>query len=132
MLTPDHAALRIDNGGNPRLYDPDGSYCPNQKMQCPEDRQGDVFYGKAADLDSYMAYQTTQMSRIEVFYFSTTAQEEAEIAKRIDQFGPAGSFECSASVTGVLNGIGPFRNLGLTAFPWILRSTLKDIQGEIK
>lgn len=127
LLTPDHSAVRIDNGGDARLYDPDGSFCPKKKPQCPEDRQGDTFYGETANLDAYMDYHSKD-SRIQIYNFPTTPKEEAEIAKRIEERGTAGSLECAYSVTNVLDGIGPFRNLGITDYPWVLRSRIQNIQ----
>jgi hypothetical protein len=46
-----HAAVRVDNGTNPVLYDPAGSYLSTTRGS------GDAFYGTEANLNSYISYQ---------------------------------------------------------------------------
>jgi RHS repeat-associated protein len=129
-----HAAMMIDNNGNPILYDPAGSYKPSQAWEnIPRDALGDVFQsGEFAfpfdlDLNEYLEYHTKSGSRITLLFFQTTPEEEQELAKRIkDRFHRTSEFYCTIAVSSILDGVGPFKGLGIFVRPGSLRDELLD------
>lgn len=128
-----HAALLIDNGGNPILYDPAGSYA--EKKNCgsgqacggfkaeKEGEGGDI----DADLSKYTKFQQANGSTLWVLVFKTTPDEEKKIKDRIDEIGGAAPFFCAVSVSDVLRGIGPFKNLEGSMLPGKLGQELNNI-----
>lgn len=117
-----HAALLIDNGGNPILYDPAGMY--GEKHHCGSGQAcGDL----DADASKYKKFHQDNGSTVKFFVFKTTPQEEKQIADRIDQLGGAAPFFCATSVSNALSGIGPFKNLKGSMFPGNLADQLNNI-----
>jgi RHS repeat-associated protein len=102
-----HAAVRVDNGSDPVLYDPAGSY--NFGYMRPS---GDQFWGQQSDLDRYINYHLKDGSDITLYRFNTTPKQESIIANRIEnQEGVMGGF-CAQATSGVIDGVGPFDDLG--------------------
>jgi RHS repeat-associated protein len=132
-----HAAVRIDNNGDPILFDPaGGEYYPMDPEGGPaRGADGDVFEGPGlehhlADLNAYVSAYTASGSKVELYRFPTTPQQEAEIAQRIweyDEDGSTGGF-CAVDVSSAIDGIGPFEDLGVHLFPGNLADTLKELQ----
>jgi len=117
-----HAALLIDNGGNPILYDPAGMY--GGSHHCGSGQAcGDL----DADASKYKKFHQDNGSTVKFFVFKTTPQEEKQIADRIDQLGGAAPFFCATSVSNALSGIGPFKNLKGSMFPGTLADQLNNI-----
>jgi len=94
-----HAAVRIDNGDNPVLYDPAGGYRANTRGS------GDALYGNEANLDSYTSYQKSTGSTVNTYRFSTTPSQEKEIANRIEDLGGAIPCFCAAATSNALGGL---------------------------
>jgi RHS repeat-associated protein len=107
-----HAALLIDNGGHPILYDPAGSYAPDHRCG-----SGDACAEVDADLSLYQKYHQKNGSTVKSFVFHTTPQEEEQIANRILQIGGAAPFYCASFVSRAIQGIGPFKNLKGSGWP---------------
>jgi hypothetical protein len=77
-----HSAVRVDNSGEPVLYDPAGcAYLPTTRGS------GEAFYGKEADLASYVKAQQDTGSSVSIVIVQTSAAAESEIANRIDSLG---------------------------------------------
>lgn len=106
-----HAAVYVDNGADPVLYDPGGSYRSGQRGS------GDAFTGSEANLLDYLIYQHRSGSDVLVLNFATTPQEEAQIASAIDDLGGQMKGLCASGVSDVLTGIGPFKDLRHTFLP---------------
>jgi hypothetical protein len=124
FLYGSHAALRVDNVGNgePVIYDPGGSYGGVERGS------GSGLEGKLAELDRFGRYQARHADLVVILNFETTPGEEAEIASRFgydsDQgIEDPGGGMCAISVSNVVSGVGPFRNVPHTWFPGsLLRS----------
>jgi RHS repeat-associated protein len=114
-----HVGLYVDSGidGGPMIYDPSGSYMNDIRGS------GGIFSGPDAKWPDYLRYQT-QGTQVDVFVFATTPEEEQRIARRAEMLGDPRGLACAASVSQVLQGIGPFKNLDPTVFPGRLRSQL--------
>jgi hypothetical protein len=125
-----HAALRIDNNGHPVLYDPGGSYAAKDaEGQLVESSGRDAFYDEAADLDAFIKYHESTGSEVETCRFKTTAEQEKQIAERIDEYG--GGYragQCSVGVCDMLRGIGPFKDLSVSPFPGSLADELNRLK----
>jgi RHS repeat-associated protein len=106
LPTSDHAAVRVDNAGDPIIYDPGGSYRSATRGS------GDAFYGSEADLEPFIDYQTSDGSEVTLHRFRTTPEEETEIAKRIHEQGGRLPLLCARGTSQAISGIGPFMNLG--------------------
>jgi hypothetical protein len=126
----DHAALYLEHGGDPVLYDPGGSY-----LRDTEDRPGSsaVFEGSPANLNDYVKYQRGTGSAVELYRFTVTEEEESAIAERISPNdmtqgeGEGGSFNCAYHVSRALSGIGPFKDLDTYKLPGNLAGALQSI-----
>jgi hypothetical protein len=117
-----HAAVRVDNSGDPILYDPGGSYMNGARGS------GDFFTGNEASLGSYIKYQQGTGSDINIISFNTTPQQESAIATNIENATNPGDFGCAKGVSNVLNGVGPFKDLGIYNLPDSLSNALQKLQ----
>jgi RHS repeat-associated protein len=127
-----HAALLIDNGqdGKPFLYDPAGAFghdrCKSPAGECSsQDENGDN-----ANAKKYIDFYRSDPSfyGYQLFIFSTTPEQEKQIADRIATFPEAAPGFCSISVSDAISGIGPFKNVkGGTFFPGNLADQLQNI-----
>jgi RHS repeat-associated protein len=122
-----HAALYVDNAGTPIQFDPGGSY-----------RSGDrgssgSFEGEEANLEAYMKYQRGTGSTVATYRFKTTPEDESALVERISPSdgspgeGEGGSFTCAYHVSSVLQGVGPFKDLGISVIPGNLARFLDQI-----
>jgi len=124
-----HAGLYLGHGvldgisAGPEIYDPSGSYLNNTRGE------GGTFYDQDASLANYLAFQLADGSNVQIYSFNTTPAEEEEIAKRAEAMGDPRGLNCASSVSHVLNGIGPFRNLGTFRTPSGLGAALKSLSG---
>jgi hypothetical protein len=126
-----HAAVRIDNSGNPLLYDPAGSFAPDSGPGAMRGT-GDLFEGRDADLRNFVQYHKATGSRVELFRFHTTPEEEEAIAQRMKaQPGQVPGGQCSERVSGTIQGIGPFKSLGEYTFPGNLAGALERLQAPL-
>ena len=120
-----HAALYTSNGDegkNPFIYDPAGSYDP-------ESGTGDYIDGTKANLNSYISYQTSSWSAVKTFSFNTTPKIEQALSERALNQGRALPGYCSRFVSAVLDGVGPFKDLGSFLWPGRLGNALSKIPG---
>jgi RHS repeat-associated protein len=131
-----HAALLIDNGydGKPLLYDPAGAYghdrCKSPAGECSsQDENGDNANVKKY-LDFYKADPSHYGHRL--FIFSTTPEQEKQIADRIATFPETAPGFCSITVSDALSGIGPFKNLKGSFLPGNLADELQNIVHPLK
>lgn len=121
-----HAAVYIDRGidGLPTLYDPAGSYVPENASHRGSD---DVFLGPDANSCDYSKYHRKRGGTIEAYTFNTSAADEAAIAANIELAKSSMPFFCAVNVCAVISGIGPFD--GLTALtPGTLARELRKLQ----
>jgi RHS repeat-associated protein len=128
-----HSAVRVDNGKDPMLYDPAGSYCRPKKKdtnQCEPRGGNDTFYGNDANLNNYIKFHKSLGSDVRTLRFSTSGGDESEISKRIDRLGGAQPFYCSRSVSEALSGTGPFKGLSSYFLPGNLHDELQRRGGK--
>lgn len=125
-----HAAVRIDNAGTGEsvLFDPSGSYEDATRGS------GGFFEAEEARLGPYIRHHTKQGDGVLVYYFDTTPEEEAEIARRFGFYSDEGprdprGLNCALTVSSNLAGVGPFRDLQPTSFPGNLSQQLCRIVG---
>lgn len=111
-----HSGLVVGNGSGAALYDPGGSYRNLDKGS------GDALYGEDVNLKDYINYQRLDGPKIQVYRFPTTAAEEAQIIKRIEDGCLNIPGSCAIDTSNVLRGIGPFENLGIYLTPSGLNS----------
>jgi RHS repeat-associated protein len=117
------------NRGSPdsqALYDPAGSY------RRAERGTGDALYGSDVDLNDYIDFQRKDGPDVDVYRFDTTPEEEAEIKKRIENAGGRLGGYCAVGVTDVLDGIGPFKDLGTYYRPYALGRRLQTLPRRIQ
>jgi hypothetical protein len=117
-----HAALLVDNGGEPVLYDPAGSYAPAHRCG-----SGDACGDTDADIQKYQKYHEQNGSTLQLFVFNTTLQEEKQIVDRIEQIGGVAPFLCATSVSTAIKGIGPFKDLKGSPLPGTLAKQLSAL-----
>lgn len=99
---PGHAALHIDNDGTgqPFLYDPAGSYLPENGV-----RDGDLMSGEDASLTNYRQYWQNNGDSVRLHTLDTTPAQEQAIMERAEQIGNASPGLCATSVSGALAGV---------------------------
>ena len=122
LIIGTHSGVTVGSGSGAALYDPGGSYRNFDKGS------GDALYGRDVNLKDYINYQRLDGPKIQVYRFPTTAAEEAQIIKRIENGGFNISGSCAIDTSYVLRGIGPFKNLGIYLTPSGLNSALQRIQ----
>jgi hypothetical protein len=120
-----HAAVYIDNNGNPAIYDPAGSYGDRAVIGT-----GDIIIGEAADLASYVNYHLKN-ARVSQLHFSTTPEEEAAIFDRALEMGGGFPGLCAVDTSLAIDDIGPFKGLGRKFTPGGLYRALRKLQREL-
>ena len=123
-----HAGLYIDNGsalGVPGLYDPQGSY---NRVLGRSSADGYFFEGDDADLSRYVKYQLADGPDVRLYEFETTPEQEMEMARRLDQ-GYKDGFTCADGVSLLVDGIGPFNDMGFNLTPGSLEGRLQQLKG---
>jgi RHS repeat-associated protein len=119
-----HAALYIDNGGDPILYDPAGGYGKDHLCGggvCDEGKANVPRFKKEHE-------QSRDFHSMQIFVFDTTVDQETQIKDRILQLGETAGGFCALSVSTALDGIGPFKDLGRMLLPGSLGRALEAIQ----
>jgi RHS repeat-associated protein len=120
-----HSGAWIGNQGDPVLYDPNGSYHSGTR--------GDegIFGEEEASLQDYIAFQGLDGDDVQIYTFNTTPEEEAALVARLDksEVVDPGFFSCAISTAALLDGIGPFKNLGAHLTPRGLGRSLEQLQG---
>jgi len=128
-LLGEHTALYVDNGGDPILFDPaadtpaigGGEHPPNDIFAVPSEMT----------LDEYVREDIRENLYTEIIPFNTDNATEAEIVKRIRELTKDGGFRgpvCAKAVSRILNGLGPFRNLGTFTRPVALAKRLRQLK----
>ena len=131
-----HAALLIDNGygGKPLLYDPAGAYghdrCQSPAGECPSQAEN----GDNANMRKYINFYKGDPNYYgyRLFIFSTTPEQEKQIADRIQEFPNVEGGFCSAAISDAISGIGPFKNLKGSILPGILADQLQNLASPFK
>ncbi|RJG05287.1 hypothetical protein D3870_03980 [Noviherbaspirillum cavernae] len=118
-----HAGVYTGSGSDRTLYDPGGSYRNYLKGS------GDALYGRDANLRDYIKYQTADGSDVQVYRFPTTPEEERQISSRIEEQGGGTPGNCAIRTSQAIQGIGPFKNLGVSLTPAGLGRDLAKISG---
>ena len=122
-IRDNHGADNSNGFGN-LLYDPAGSF----DCKCGGMGSGDSIRGPdTPSLDDYLNFHQSVGSDVEIYNFNTTPKEEAEIAERIEQIGSVTGGFCAVSTSGVLDGIGPFKDLGSFTLPGNLARKLREL-----
>ncbi|MDH6169445.1 RHS repeat-associated protein [Variovorax boronicumulans] len=114
-----HAGVQVGSGSNAVLYDPGGSFRDDIKGS------GDALYGRDANLDKFIKYQKEDGRNVDVITYDTTPEEEEAIKNRIEDQGGCIPFSCALCTGSVLQGIGPFKDLGWTPTPGSLGRALR-------
>jgi RHS repeat-associated protein len=118
-----HAGVVVGSGKNAVLFDPGGSYHQKEKGS------GDALYGRDVNLQDYIKFQKDDGPDVQIYTFSTTREEENQIKQNIEDGGCV-PLRCAKCTSGVLSGIGPFKNLPSTLTPSGLGKELIKIQKE--
>jgi len=132
-----HASLFIgrETDKNRTLYDPCGSYTKgaglfiNDPTQKVSSRVGAILIGdQFAYHDYYLFHRLIDGPNVNVYGFEITKSEENQIRERIvEHDANTCSWYCAKIVSTVLNGIGPFKNLGEYTRPDSLRKAIKPL-----
>ena len=126
-----HAAVRVDNSGNPIIYDPAGSFSPTDEYGGTIRGTGDILYGEAANLDNFIQYhQERGDNETKVYTFKTTPKEEAAIAKQAESAPCARGGQCASKVSKALKQADIFSKIKETFFPSNLDKQLDKIKSE--
>jgi RHS repeat-associated protein len=109
-----HVGLIVKTEGKPDedvLYDPGGSFEPSKRGT------GDGLYGSDVNVNEYVNFQFQDGPDVKAFHFDTNSEEDDQIRDRIDAAdGVMGGF-CAITSSNVLQGVGPFRDLGTSWTP---------------
>lgn len=80
-------------------------------------------------MEEFLNYHRLDGDEVFVFEFVTTKEEERRIMERIDERGGGRPFTCAVSTSSVLDGVGPFKDLGVFRTPAGLKRRLSKIIG---
>jgi hypothetical protein len=127
-LIGEHAALYVDNGGSPILFDPGADTKPLGGGEHPAD---DIFeVPDMMTLADYVREDIRENLYSEIIPFNTDNATEIEIVRRIRALTKNGGVpptQCAKAVSKVLDGLGPFQHLGNFSRPASLARRLRQI-----
>jgi RHS repeat-associated protein len=129
-----HSMMKIsrDENGSPLLWDPNGNYPGPNGQGGPRENPGREFSGDQASFGDYLNFWRKRGSSTPAtFCEATTADQEAELARRIHAFGQDGVPYvpwCTFAVSSVLSGAGPFASVTPVYLPGSLQSEIEKIQ----
>jgi len=128
-VTGMHTGVMVEQPGKDSvLFDPAGDYRKNDPYN-PRPWGGDAFYGKDADLGSYVDHQRrTDGPDVNVYHFPVSADDADKIRSNIDGKGAIDPGWCAVNVGDVLRGIGPFQGLGNTTTPSMMDGEMRRLQ----
>lgn len=124
----DHASLYVQDGANWEIYDPDGSYA--QKRHAGS---GDVVSEENdASRSDWIKFEKDHSGSIKIYSFALRSADAKHIENNIDRDSDSHDNErflpCAHSVSTVLSGVGPFKNVTpVYLFPSALASQLAKI-----
>jgi hypothetical protein len=130
-----HAAVYVDNGGNPLLFDPGGSY-PGPQGYARGSTS--LLIDQGANLMPFLTW-SARGDNVTAFLITTTAAQEAQIAANMGFTNALSSGgegengqgytggECAAASANVLQGVGPFQNLSWYLFPSSLGDAISQV-----
>jgi RHS repeat-associated protein len=119
-----HSALHVDNNGSPVLYDPGGSYGDGTRGT------QDTFFDNEAALQPFIDFHETTGSRVDIFRFDTSPEEESSLAEAITQQGGMMPGFCAMATCSVLeeSNAEEFWDLdGMYIFPGSLADSLREL-----
>ncbi|HCT5823854.1 TPA: hypothetical protein OT171_004752 [Citrobacter sedlakii] len=119
-----HVGLHMGTGDSELLYDPGGSYMTPQGIPSGS---GGTFMGGDANLNDYLKYQYEDGPKVTVYSFEIEPNEEKKIRDAIDEQGGCAPLYCALCSSSVLNGNGPFKNLGKIRTPWGMDDAMSEI-----
>ncbi len=122
-----HVAVGIDYGesGLPTIYDPGGNYYTGIA-----ERPGDaIFTGVAGTKDSFLKFHKKIGDTGTLFTFNTTPEEEQQIYKNMIEAGNMGPFFCAIQSSGVVKGVGPFKDIDDKWLPSSFQKEIGKIEG---
>jgi uncharacterized protein RhaS with RHS repeats len=117
-----HAAVYIDNGGDPILYDPAGAFSADHHCG-----SGQSCSDADADPGQFKKFHERSGSTVKMFQFDTTAEEEKQIANNIDGEGGVIGGLCASATSSVISGVGPFKSIKPTLLPGSLADQLDKL-----
>jgi RHS repeat-associated protein len=122
-----HASVMTDE----QIYDPSGANCLCQYDEMDRGPyppgSGETYERNPLTDNAFRRHQSSGGWVVHNYRFATTPEQERLINDRIRNRGGGGFFGCARSVSNVLDGIGPFRNLGTTGLPSRLERRLRRI-----
>ncbi len=89
---------------------------------------GEFFTKNEANLQDFLEYLRKSNSSVKTITFDTTPEEEAKIAANIEESGRTTGGFCAFSISSVLKGTGPFKDLGTFFSPGSLADELEKLE----
>ena len=123
-----HAAVHVKGEGGSFLYDPAGGY-PGVTPGVSSRGSGDMFSGADANLGSYIEWQRSSGSLVGAYEIPTTPAEDLQLVLNAEDAGGASPFTCAVMTSSVLQGVGSFQGVNVSATPGALARDLARIPG---
>lgn len=119
-----HSGLMV-NGSQRILFDPAGTF---KHPTLPE--RNDVIYGMSDPMvDFYIDYHARETYDVVEQTVPVSASVAQMVAQRAQNWGAVPKAQCARSITGVLEGVPGFENVGRTWYPRYLMEEFAEVPG---
>lgn len=119
-----HSGLMV-NGSQRILFDPAGTF---KHPTLPE--RNDVIYGMSDPMvDFYIDYHARETYDVVEQTVPVSAAVAQMVAQRAQNWGAVPKAQCARSITGVLEGVPGFENVGRTWYPRYLMEEFAEVPG---
>ncbi|WP_136683510.1 hypothetical protein [Falsirhodobacter xinxiangensis] len=122
-----HSGLMV-NGAQRIIFDPAGSW---NHPDVPE--RNDVLYGMTDKMVAfYIDYHARETYDVVEQTVPVTPQVAAMVAQRMQSYGAVPKAHCARAITGVLDGVPGFEDVGRTWYPTKLMQRFDQLPGVVK
>jgi len=122
----DHATMYVNQSGTWEIYDPDGDYSVSKQTTNTDT----ITEEDGASKSEWEQASRNKADHIERFSTYVTTAEAGKIMNNIKASSSAHenlqNLPCARAISGVLSGVGPFKNVTQTSWPGALANQLRE------
>ena len=113
-----HSGIHLSNTSEgPAIYDPGGGYTAKDEYGGPAGGSGDLFTGRAAELDPYIKSGTSVGNYVRLTTINTSQSEEDSLLKSMDEAGGRSGGLCAVACASILGELPALKKVASGMLP---------------